>query len=276
MSSRKTYDYELPFVPVAFHSHGVPLRGWFIPVDSNPAYSPPTIIVAHGWSHNVAYMLPVTRLLHKAGFGVLLYDARGHGTSGDDGPITIAKFAEDLIAAVDYLGGRSDVDTARLGVVGHSLGGAAAIVAASMEPRIRVVVSSSAFADPIALAWEPLRALHIPRWPFLWLVCHFIERWLGTTMADIAPQNRIGQLTAPLLLIHGDSDRFIPSFNMEILYERAPRERTQRWLIPGRGHLDVIRDPRYGSRVVEFLSKHLVDDHLPAVCSTSSTALAHF
>jgi fermentation-respiration switch protein FrsA (DUF1100 family) len=254
--ARTPADYSLPFESVAFSSHGVRLEGWFIPASANPAPRP-TIIVAHGWSNNKAQMLPLASALHQAGLGVLLYDARGHGDSGDDGPITILKIAEDLIAAVDYLEGRPDVDATRLGAVGHSLGGAGAVLAASIEPRIRVLVSTSAFADPVALTWGFMRALHIPRWPFLWLVCRFIERWLGTTMADVAPRNRIGQVAAPLLLIHGESDQFIPSSNMEILYKRARREQAQRWLIPGRGHSDIIRDPRYGLQIIEFLREHL-------------------
>jgi fermentation-respiration switch protein FrsA (DUF1100 family) len=249
-------DYSLPFESVALSSHGVRLEGWFIPASAAPALHP-TIIVAHGWSNNKAQMLPLASALHKAGLGVLLYDARGHGASGDDGPITILKIAEDLIAAVDYLEGRPDVDAKRLGVVGHSLGGAGAILAASVEPRIRALVSSSAFADPVTLTWGLMRALHIPRWPFLWLICRIIERWLGTTMTDVAPRTRIGHVTAPLLLIHGESDQFIPSSNMEILYERAHREQAQRWLIPGRGHSDIIRDPCYGLQIVEFLREHL-------------------
>jgi fermentation-respiration switch protein FrsA (DUF1100 family) len=249
-------DYSLPFESVAFSSHGVRLEGWFIPASAASALHP-TIIVAHGWSNNKAQMLPLARALHKAGLGVLLYDARGHGASGDDGPITILKIAEDLIAAVDYLEGRPDVDAKRLGAVGHSLGGAGAILAASIEPRIRVLVSTSAFADPVTLTWGFIRALHIPRWPFLWLVCRFIERWLGAAMSDLAPQNRIGQITVPVLLIHGESDRYIPPDNMEILYERAQHEKVQHWLIPGRGHSDIIRDPRYGLQIVEFLREHL-------------------
>jgi pimeloyl-ACP methyl ester carboxylesterase len=249
-------DYDLPYTPVTFTSQGIPLRGWFI--SANDSLVPqPTIILAHGWSTNATQMLPVARLLHDAGFGVLLYDVRGHGASGDDGPMTLLKFAEDLIAAADYLDGRPEVDMTRLGVVGHSMGGASAIVAASMESRIRVLVSSSAFADPVALTQDVMRARHIPRWPFLWLVCRTIECWLGTTIADIAPQNRIGQVTVPALLIHGKSDQFIPPSNMEALYAQAHQGRTQSWLVPGRRHSDVILDPDYGPWVIEFLLEHL-------------------
>ncbi len=205
-------------------------------------------------------MLPVARALHSAGFAVLLYDARGHGVSGKDGPITIAKFAEDVIATIGYLETRSDVDATRLGVVGHSMGGSAAILAASADPRIRVVISSSAFADPTALTLDFMRVFHIPRYPFLHLISYFIERWLGATMSAVAPQNCVGEITVPLLLIHGDSDRFIPPSNMDLLYERGDKRYAKRALIRGRGHFDILRDPVYSSQVSAFLYEHLSSD----------------
>lgn len=249
-------DHGLPFEAVTFTSHGVPLKGWFILTNGNPTPQP-TIIVAHGWSTNASKMLPLAQLLHAAGFGVFLYDARGHGASGADGPITGPKFAEDLLAAVGYLVQRAEVDLTRLGVVGHSLGASGAILAASTEPRIRALVSSSAFADPVDVVSDFLRAFHLPQWPFLGLVSYFINRWLETNMTDEAPQNRIGQIQAPLLLIHGDSDQYIPSSNLEALYARTQPGNAQRWLVPGRRHLNVIRDPDYGPRVISFLKEHL-------------------
>lgn len=250
-------DYDLPFESITFKSHGKKLDGWFIPADGNPIPRP-AIIAAHGWSNNASQMLPVARQLHEAGFGVLLYDARGHGASGNDGPMTILKFAEDLIAGIDYLQERRDVDTTRLGVVGHSIGAASAILAASNEPRIRALVSSSAFADPTAITVDFMRCLHLPHRPFLWLILYFIERWLETTMAEVTPQNRISHITAPLLLIHGASDRFVPSSNMKALCMRAPQQQTRCWLVPGRRHSDVMLDPHFGTQVTDFLQKNLL------------------
>ncbi len=77
-------------------------------------------------------------------------------------------------------------------------------------------------------------------------------------MADVAPRNRIDQVAVPVLLIHGDADSFIPPANLETLYARAHPERTQRWLVPGHRHSDVILYPDYGPpQVIGFLRKHL-------------------
>jgi pimeloyl-ACP methyl ester carboxylesterase len=248
-------DYGLPFEAVSFTSDGVQLQGWFIPSHMPAARG--TIIVAHGWSHSATKLLSVARRLREAGFAVLLYDTRGHGASGDDGFISIAKFAEDLIASVDYLEGRPDVDATRIGVVGHSMGGAGAILAASTEPRIRALVSTSAFADPVTVTARALRCLRIPRWPFLWLVCRCWEYWLGTTGDEVAPQNRIADVTVPVLLVHGDTDRLIPASDMRTLYARANAQYAEQWLAQGRRHSDVLSDPEFESRVIAFLGRTL-------------------
>jgi dipeptidyl aminopeptidase/acylaminoacyl peptidase len=248
-------DLGLPFESITFSSHGVPINGWFIPAaaDASPQ---PVIVLAHGWSSNATEMLLLARVLHKANFALLLYDSRGHGASGQDGPITIRKFAEDIVAGIDYLETRSDVDGRRLGVLGRSMGGSGAIVAASTEPRIRAVVSCSSFADTEALTRDYLATLHVPPWPLSWLVNLFIARWLGTSVRSVAPQNRIGQITAPILLIHGETDRYVSPSNLDLLYARAPRERTERLMISNRGHTDLLRDARCSQKIVAFLSEN--------------------
>ena len=255
-SSKTPGDYGLPFEPVSYSSHGVPISGWFVPARSGS--SPfPAAILTHGWSTTSRDVLPLARPLSEAGFAVLLYDTRGHGASGEDGPITVRKFAEDIGASFDYLQSRPDVDTARVGIVGRSIGGAAAILAAADDPRIGAVVSCSAFADPHTLTSDYLRMLHVPSWPFCWLVSRFIERWLGTAMRNVTPLHRIGYIAAPVLLIHGEGDRYMLPSNMDLLYSQARQEHTERLLIPGRGHADVLRDPACSREIVAFLSRTL-------------------
>lgn len=62
--------------------------------------------------------------LTKRGVAVLRYDDRGvAGSTGSFQSATVPDFATDARAAVDYLRTRSDIDPARIGVIGHSEGG---------------------------------------------------------------------------------------------------------------------------------------------------------
>jgi len=79
--------------------------------------------------------------LADAGYLVLRYDKRAVGQSGGRAEVaTLADFAEDLRAAVRFIGNRKDVDRRRLAVVGHSEGGAVGLLAADRENRIAALV----------------------------------------------------------------------------------------------------------------------------------------
>ncbi|PYQ74084.1 MAG: hypothetical protein DMG04_11605 [Acidobacteria bacterium] len=76
----------------------------------------------------------------NAGFAVLRYDKRGIGQSGGrTESASLADFAEDVRAAVKMLSDRKDIDPKRIAVIGHSEGGAIALLAASKEKRIAAV-----------------------------------------------------------------------------------------------------------------------------------------
>lgn len=83
----------------------------------------------------------ISNTLADAGFLVLRYDKRGVGQSGGrPESVTLADYAEDLRAALKYLDDRKDVDEKRIAVLGHSEGGAVAMLAASKDSRAKALV----------------------------------------------------------------------------------------------------------------------------------------
>jgi acetyl esterase/lipase len=54
----------------------------------------------------------------------------------------MGKWVSDAHALVNYLAKRPDVDSDRIGIIGHSLGGKMALYAAAMDERISVAVAS--------------------------------------------------------------------------------------------------------------------------------------
>ena len=87
--------------------------------------------------------------LTRRGFAVLRTDDRGVGqTTGRYDQATTADFAHDALAAVRYLRQRPDIDPTRVGLLGHSEGGAAALIAAAESPDVAFVVSLSGLLSP--------------------------------------------------------------------------------------------------------------------------------
>lgn len=136
-------DFDLPIQDVEFASRdGIPLTGWFIPGRCSAA-----LALLHGYGRSRAELLPHGDLLHRAGYSVLLFDFRHRGRSGGHQVTLGAGEPLDVLAAADYLKSRPEVDPARIGVLGVSLGAAAGIIAASLEPSVKAVVAEGSFRN---------------------------------------------------------------------------------------------------------------------------------
>ena len=79
--------------------------------------------------------------LTRNGVAVLRYDDRGVGGSTGGSPDdTSADFAEDVLAGVEMLGQRSEIDPAHIGLLGHSEGGIIAPMAANQSDKVAFVI----------------------------------------------------------------------------------------------------------------------------------------
>ncbi len=250
--NKSPMDYGMSYEDICFFSHGTKIRGWLISSHDSGSNFKITIILNHQWSRNADRMLPFARFLHAAGFNLLLYDARSHGESGDDGYSSIYKFSEDLISAIDYLCSRADVNLSSIGVLGHSMGAASAILANARDHRIKALVSDAAFSDPVELTRLILKTKHIPQFPFRRLICKFVEQILKLKMDEVSPLNNIGKISNPVLLIHGENDRLVPCKQLEELYDHSNRLLTEKWLVQNRGHSVNYLDKKYSDKVVSF------------------------
>lgn len=80
--------------------------------------------------------------LTRNGIAVLRYDERGVGAStGDFASATLQDFRDDASAAVDYLTTRDEIDSAKIGIIGHSEGGLLAPEISEINDNVAFVVT---------------------------------------------------------------------------------------------------------------------------------------
>jgi uncharacterized protein len=216
-------------------TRGKCLFAWFVPAASNVG-KVPGVVVLHGWGGNAEDMLVFAFVLHRANFAVLLLDARNHGQSEGDGFSSLPRFAEDLERGFDWLRHEPGVDPARVILLGHSVGAAAALLVAARRPEPVAVVSIAAFAHPVDLMRRQMRAHYIPYWPVGWLVLRYVERTIGARFHAIAPCNTIGAVDCPILLIHGEADDRVPPSDALRIYASRRDDRTELLLMQATGH----------------------------------------
>lgn len=151
-------------------SDGVELGGWFVPGRTRA-----TVIVLHGSHGTRSSTTGYLRMLHRAGYTTLAYDARGHGASGGHENALGWNGARDLAGAVAYLRTRAEVDPRRIAALGLSMGGEEALRAAGQDVPLAAVVADGAGSSTLgdsrlengtsalytAVTWTGMRAVEI-------------------------------------------------------------------------------------------------------------------
>jgi pimeloyl-ACP methyl ester carboxylesterase len=133
-------DRALAYRDVRFGTtDGVELSGWYVPSRNGAA-----VALLHGAHSTRSAVLGQAAVLARHGFGVLLFDARGHGRSSGRAMEFGWYGDEDAAAAVSFLASRPDVTGGRIALLGLSMGGEEAIGAAAADDRVRAVVAEGA------------------------------------------------------------------------------------------------------------------------------------
>jgi fermentation-respiration switch protein FrsA (DUF1100 family) len=192
---------------------GLALAAWYYPAEGSY-----TIAYFHGNGGNIDMRVGKVAPLLAAGHGVLLVEYRGYG--GNPGEPTEDGLLADGRAALAFLRGRG-VKADRTVLLGESLGSGVAVALAAEAP-----VSALLLEAPFTSAAD------VGQRAYPWLPA----RWLIKDRFDSAA--RIGEVRAPVLIVHGAWDRVVPVDLGTALYRRA-NEPKQLVVLPRAGHNDM-------------------------------------
>jgi predicted dienelactone hydrolase len=190
----------------------------------------PVIFISHGWTDGKS------SFDHRAEH----YASRGFAAVLVEQPLTtdmdVHGWVANLRAAIDEVEKRNGakdgdlagkLDMSRLGVEGHSLGGAAVVIAAAEDPRIKAVVADAPGA-PLALHdyYEAARKLTVPLQVqaaqldtvvpapmFARPIFDYAEKAASRLYVEIAGAHHLAWSDTPFLSIARNMMKFVPSFS---------------------------------------------------------------
>jgi uncharacterized protein len=247
--------FDLAHEDVSLHTRdGVRLAGWYVPSRNGAA-----VVVVHGGGGTRNGSERHARILARAGYGVLLYDARGNGESEGGHDAMGWTWEPDVVAAVDYLSRRPDV-RGGIGALGISTGAEAVLQAAARDDEIAAVVSDGAIARNLAETRQLEGAEELQAVPYYGLLYGTIRALTGTRQPPPLQQLLPEIAPRPVLLIAtGESTER----TMNRAYHRAAPE-TELWELPRAGHTLGLKDApaAYERKVIRFFDGALL--HLGA------------
>jgi uncharacterized protein len=231
---------------------GSTIAAWFSPGRAGAG----AVVLLHGIGASRRDMIGRARFLASAGFSLLLIDFRGHGDSAGGRSTYGGLESRDALAAVEFL--RHTLPAERIGVVGISMGGAAALLGPAPLP-VQALVLESVYPTIDDGVRDRLRAWLGPVGPAL---APLVMTWLfpreGVAAADLRPIDHIREQTAPVFVLAGSADRYTLPGESRSLFDRAPEPKAF-WSVDGAGHVDLheFAGGEYERRVGAFLVHHL-------------------
>ena len=225
---------------IVLTSQGKKIYGYF--VKSNGVDSSYTILYNHGNKDHLQYYWDRVELLYKTGCNVFVYDYQGYGMS--EGEPSEEGLYSDAEAALTYIRSRGGVNQTKIACYGFSLGCAAAIHLAANVFTPNVLILEAPFASTSALV-QSGTLLDMPS--------SYVMK------GEYNNAEKIKKVIAPLLLFHGESDKFIDiEKNGPVVFKNAKNPKTF-IRVAGADHSQVpakFGENEYISTVRDFIRAH--------------------
>jgi len=210
---------------------GLSLLSWYLP----PRDGRPVIAYFHGNGGHIGYRAERLRWFARNGYGVLMAEYRGYG--GNAGMPSEPGLIADGAAALDFLGGQG-IAPKRLVIYGESLGSGVAVPLAAQRAIAGLILEA-----PFTSVAE------VAQYHYSFIPAAALVRDRFDSLA------RIGQVNAPILVLHGERDRIVPARFGRALFDAAP-EPKELWLAGEAGHENLVR---YGAfeEILGFLQRRV-------------------
>jgi pimeloyl-ACP methyl ester carboxylesterase len=144
----------------------------------------------------------------------------------------------------------------KIGLIGHSRGGAISLLTASKKDKVDALVTWSAvskldrYSERQKAEWKRLghfEALNSRTNQMMRMNYSFLEDLEINKDEKLNLEKAVNNLNQPLLIAHGDQDLAVPKKEADQLYEWSNKERTELFILNNTGHTFDIKHPFEGS-----------------------------
>ena len=276
---------------------GVTLHAWLITQPTTPSQHP-TLLFFHGNAGNIGFRLPNAKSLYRlCNVNVLMLEYRGYGnSSGTPSEEGLRRDARCALSWLRQYGRARGLDPDNIFIFGRSLGGAVAfdVAASASGAGIRGVIVENTFtsiADMVLVLIARIATAvrrgqaHAMETEGTELKGGPLERFVRGLLfffmtSHWDTERRLATVQCPVLLISGDKDELVPTWQMKRLHDRLKQQNGEvEWLsIAGGQHNDTYMrgvSQGYWQRFAEFVNKHKLPEAERDQSNPSGLTAAH-
>lgn len=244
-------------------------KGWFFP----GLRGAPTVVLCHGYESSRGELLTLVSALQDHQYNVFVFDFAAHGAN--DGITTFGyRESDEVRAAIDVIGRRSDVDATRFGLWGYNLGAYAALREAEKDNRVRAMILDSVYDYPKQMVKIGVEKTGVGGFPLMVKSAQTTFEWINYAYKDDPPLSaRLPQLVdVPTLYIQATDEPELGAITRNI-FMKAPEPREQ--AIIAHGNFVNLPDEEkrtYENRVVTFFLTRLPVNAVPSATVAAKSA----
>lgn len=230
------------------------LSGMFIHGSKN---KDKTLLISHGLTSGIPASYKYARPFVERGWNVLLIYHRRHIES--EGKYSTMGYYEkyDLLSWIEFIK-KKVVGCNTIGIHGESMGASSALLTANMSNEIDFIIADCGFSSFHELLLYKFKGSKLPFFPLVNISYRYTKFKAKFNVKDVNPIDAIKDSGIPVLFIHGEEDKFVPTFMSENMYKET-KGYKEIYLVPNAAHAQsIFMDYEiYKNKMMNFVDKVL-------------------
>jgi fermentation-respiration switch protein FrsA (DUF1100 family) len=233
------------------------LAAYFVP-SLKP--SAKTAILVNGYRSQGRWLGETAKFYFGLGFNVLVVDNRGSGESEGDYIGFGWHERKDILAWVGRVLERFGEES-QIVLFGISMGGAAVMMASGedLPKQVKAIIEDCGYTSAYdVLSYQIKSSFKLPPFPFVHLTSAFTKLKDGYSFFEASAVEQVKKSKVPILFIHGEDDRMVPSWMVYKVHEACASEK-ELYVVKNAGHAgaSAVGGEEYDKKVTDFISRYV-------------------
>lgn len=217
-------------------------------------------IIVHGYGADYREMQKYAKYFIDKNYDILAVENRTHGKS--EGKMIGMGWLDrlDLLQWIDLMIEKNH--NYQIVLMGLSMGASTVCMTAGeiLPKNVKAIISDCGYAN----AYEEFKyvfktKVHLPAWPILNIFNLYLKTTYKFDLKDVDAVKQLKKCKLPVLLIHGDADKFVPVENVYKLSSALSDDQKQVYIVNGADHAMSypLAELDYEMQLKKFLNKYI-------------------